>query len=149
MHPQLRKSYVPLSCPSLVVFWPRLSIDSQEKLCIRVHRCHYSCGPSSHSIPKWLGETNSSTSSISRIGSKQLYPADQMQSSFWSVLPWSVTIFMSRVSWELHHLLWILDAVILLAIIVPCWFRIIVTGMPTSVLWCAKSILLPTPLLGS
>ena len=43
----------------------------------------YSCGPSSHSIPELLGETNSSTSSISKIGSKQLYSADQMQSSFW------------------------------------------------------------------
>ena len=31
---------------------------------------YYSCGPSSHSISEWLGETNSSTSSISRIGSK-------------------------------------------------------------------------------
>ena len=35
MHPQLRKSYVPLSCPSLVVFEHRLSIDSQEYACIR------------------------------------------------------------------------------------------------------------------
>ena len=31
---------------------------------------YYSCGPSSHSILEWLGETNSNTSSISRIGSK-------------------------------------------------------------------------------
>ena len=38
---------------------------------------YYSCGPSSHSIPEWIGETNSSTSSISRIGSKQMYSADQ------------------------------------------------------------------------
>ena len=38
---------------------------------------YYSCGPSSHSIPELLGETNSSTSSISGIGSKQLYSADQ------------------------------------------------------------------------
>ena len=38
MHPQLRKSYVLLSCPSLVVFWPRLSIDSQEYVCI-LNRC--------------------------------------------------------------------------------------------------------------
>ena len=38
---------------------------------------YYSCGPSSHSIPEWLGETNSSTSSIFGIGSKQLYSADQ------------------------------------------------------------------------
>ena len=44
---------------------------------------YYSCGPSTHSIPEWLGETSSSTSSISKIGSKQLYSADQMQSSFW------------------------------------------------------------------
>ena len=31
---------------------------------------YYSCGPSSHSIQEWLGAKNSSTSSISRIGSK-------------------------------------------------------------------------------
>ena len=34
----------------------------------------YSCGPSSHSIAEWLGETNSRTSSISRIGSKSCAP---------------------------------------------------------------------------
>ena len=39
---------------------------------------YYSCGPSSHSIAEWLGETNSSTSSISRIGSKKLCSADQI-----------------------------------------------------------------------
>ena len=39
---------------------------------------YYSCGPSSHSIPEWLGETNSSISSNSRIGSKQLCSADQI-----------------------------------------------------------------------
>ena len=37
----------------------------------------YSCGPSSRSSSEWLGETNSSTSSISWIGSKQLYSVDQ------------------------------------------------------------------------
>ena len=35
MHPQLRKSYVLLSCPILVVSDPRLSIDSQDYVCIR------------------------------------------------------------------------------------------------------------------
>ena len=40
------------------------------------------------------------------------------QSSFWSVLPWSVTIFILRLSWELHTILWILGAVILLSIII-------------------------------
>ena len=39
---------------------------------------YYSYGPSSHSITEWLGETNSSTSSISRIGSKKLCSADQI-----------------------------------------------------------------------
>ena len=86
---------------------------------------YYSYGPSSHSIPEWLGETNSSTSSISRIGSKQLCSADQNASpAFDSILPWSITVFMSGFSWGLHRLLWILDVVILLAIIihpsVPC-----------------------------
>ena len=37
----------------------------------------YSCGPSSHSIPKWQVETNSNTLSISRIVSKQCYSANQ------------------------------------------------------------------------
>ena len=38
---------------------------------------YYLCGPSSRSISEWLGEINSSTLFISRIGSKQLYFADQ------------------------------------------------------------------------
>jgi hypothetical protein len=53
-----------------------------------------------------------------------VFRGSKCQSSLCSILPWSVTIFMSRMSWELHHLLWILDAVILLSIInhssVPC-----------------------------
>ena len=58
---------------------------------------------------EWLGETNSSTSSISRIGSKQLCSADQNASpAFDSVLPWSITVFMSGFSWGLHQLSWIL-----------------------------------------
>ena len=40
------------------------------------------------------------------------------QSSFCSVLPWSITIFISRMSWELHTILWTLDTVILLSIII-------------------------------
>jgi hypothetical protein len=38
---------------------------------------YYPCGPSSHSSSEWLGEIKSNTSSISWIGSKQLYSADQ------------------------------------------------------------------------
>ena len=66
-----------------------------------------------------IGETNSSTSSISRIGSKKLCSADQIANpAFGSVLPWSITIFISRMSWELHTILWTLGAVILLSIII-------------------------------
>ena len=85
---------------------------------------YYSCGPSSHSILEWLGGTNSGTLSISWIGSKQLYSADQMPTQLLIMFYPEVLPSYSRMSWELHHLLWILDAVILLATIihflVPC-----------------------------
>ena len=42
-----------------------------------VCRCLLLLWPVKPFRPEWLGETNSSTSSISRIGSKQLYSADQ------------------------------------------------------------------------
>src|SRR3954463_5335648 len=45
-----------------------------------------------------------------------VFRRSKCQSGFCSALPWSVTIFMSRESRELHQLLWILDAVIFLAI---------------------------------
>ena len=90
-----------------------------------VYRCLLPLWSVKPFCPEWLGETNSSTSSISRIGSKQLCSADQNASpAFDSVLPWSITVFMSGFSWGLHWLLWILDVVILLVIIihpsVPC-----------------------------
>ena len=39
---------------------------------------YYSCGLSSHSIPDWLGETNSSTSSISWTGQSSCIPQIKM-----------------------------------------------------------------------
>ena len=58
--------------------------------------------------------------------------------------------FMSRMSWEFHHLLRILDIVILLAIsvhfLVPVLFLI---GIPAIELWCVSSKLLATLLLWS
>ena len=105
---------VPLSCLPTLVY--QLIVKSMRAF---VRRCYQSCGPSSHSILEWLGETNSSTSSISRIGSKQLCSADQNASpAFDSVLPWSITIFILGISWELHTILWTLDIVLLLAIII-------------------------------
>ena len=58
--------------------------------------------------------------------------------------------FMSRMSWEFHHLLRILDIVILLVIsvliLVPVLF---LTGISTIELWCRNSKLLATLLLWS
>ena len=51
----------------LLTFVYQLIVKSMHAFVIDAY---YSCGPSSHSIAEWLGETNSSTSSISRIGSK-------------------------------------------------------------------------------
>ena len=51
-----------------------------------------------------IGETNSSTSSISRIGSKQLCSTDQNASpAFDSVLPWSITLFHSKSIVRIAH----------------------------------------------
>ena len=65
-------------------------------------------------------------------------------------LPCSITAFLSRMLWELLHLLRILDIVILLAIsicfLIPVLF---LTGKPTIELWCATSKLLATLLLWS
>ena len=47
-----------------------------------------------------------------------VFHGSKCQSRFCSFLPWGITIFMSRMSWELHHLLWTLDTVIPLAIMV-------------------------------
>ena len=52
------------------------------------------------------------------LGQSSCVPQIKLQSSFWSVLPWSITIFISRISWELHTILWTLDIVILLAFII-------------------------------
>ena len=110
-----------------------------------------SCGLSSHSIPEWLGETNSSTSSISRIGSKKLCSADQIANpAFGSVLPWSITLFYIEIVIGIaHHPMnsWYSDTSCH-----HCSFLgscVIVTGMPTGEPWCVESILLATPLLGS
>ena len=79
-----------------------------------------------------------------------VFRRSKCQSSFCSALPWSVTIFMSGVSWELHHLLWTLNAVILLSIIihssVPCccnrnadkWIVMCEINTPSNSLLCSK-----------
>ena len=57
-----------------------------------------------------------------------VFHRSKCQPSFCSVLPWSITPFMPGFSWELHQLLWILDAVILLAIIIH--FSVSVLSQP-------------------
>ena len=79
---------------------------------------YYSCGPSSHSISEWLGETNSSTSSISWTGQSSCIPQIKMPIQLLLCSTSEYYPFMSGLPWELHHLLWILDEVILLAIII-------------------------------
>ena len=104
---------VPLSCYLTLVC--QLLVRSRCAFMFIV--AFYTRGPSSRSIPEWLGEKNSSTSSISRIGSKQLYSADQSANPtfvlfYLGVLPHYVIIVMRIApplmnSWcsdiSLHH----------------------------------------------
>ena len=58
--------------------------------------------------------------------------------------------FMSRMSWEFHHLLRILGMVILLTITILSWVLVLIpTGVPTSGRCCLDSALLATLLLWS
>ena len=67
---------------------------------------------------------------------------------FYSILDYY--LLLSRILWELHHLLGTLDVVIHLAIIVhPSVFVLVVTGISTTEPWCVKSILLAMPLFSS
>ena len=76
MHPQLRKLYVLwvvlLSCLLTLVY--QLIAKSMRAFVYRCILLLWSVKPFYRGM---IGETNSSTSSISRIGSKQLYSADQ------------------------------------------------------------------------
>ena len=100
--------------------------------------------------PEWLGETNSSTSSISRIGSKKLCSTEQIANPAFVLLYLGVLPSLYRdVIGIAHHPMhsWYSDTSCH-----HCSFLgscVIVTGMPTSESWCVKSILLATPLLGS
>ena len=62
MHPQLRKIICSFelslfSCIFALVY----QLIVRSSCAIVFIDAYYSCGPSSHSIPEWLGETNSST----------------------------------------------------------------------------------------
>ena len=150
MHPQLRKIYVPLSCPSLVIFWPS-SVNWYSRVCVHSFiDTSYSCGLSSHSILEWLGETNSSTLSTSRIG--------QSSCILWIKMPIQLLLCSTL---ECYHL-YVKNIMRIAPPLMNSWrsdtsrhhcfiprFRVILTGMPTNELWCVKSILLATLLLGS
>ena len=119
-------------------------------MCAFIHQCHYSCGPSSHSILEWLGETNSGTSSISRIGSKQLYSADQnaIQFLFRFTLE-CYHLYIKIIMGIAHHPMnsWCSDTSLHHYSFLGS--RVVITGLSTSESWCVKSILLATLLLGS
>ena len=79
------------------------------------------------------------------------YTLSSLLSSNWSSLPRKYYhLFLSRMWWEFHHLLIILDIIILLSIfvhsLVPVLFS---TGIPTMELWRVNSKLLATLLLWS
>ena len=142
MHPQLRKSYVPLSCPSLVVFWP-LYINWYSG--VVMHPCSslplllWSVKPF-HS--GWIGETNSRTSSISRIGSKQLYSADQVaiQLLVCSTLRY-YHLYIRNIMGIAHPLMNSCCSDTSCHHYLFLGFRVVATGMPTGELWCVKSVL--------
>ena len=100
--------------------------------------------------PEWLGETNSSTSSISRIGSKKLCSTLQIANPAFVLLYLGVLPSLYRdVIGIAHHPMnsWYSDTSCH-----HCSFLgscVIVTGMPTNESWRVKSILLATLLLGS
>ena len=118
MNPQLRKLYVPwvvlFSCILTPVY--HLIVKSMRAL---VHQCLLFLWPDKpfYFRMTWRKQTPAPHPFLGLV-KVVVFHRSKCQSSFCSILPWSVTIFMSRMSWELHHLLLILDAVILLSIII-------------------------------
>ena len=121
-----------------------------KSMCAFVYRCLLLLWSVKPFHSEWLGETNSSTSSISRIGSKKLCSTDQNANSafalfYLGVLP-SLYQDCYRNCTPSYELLvqWYFSP----SLLIPR-FRVVITGMSTSESWCVKSILLATLLLGS
>ena len=118
MHPQLRKLYVPWVVLFSCILSPvcQLIVKSMRAF---VHQCllllwsvkPFYSGMTRRNKLQYLVHIQDWVEEV-------VFHRSKCQSSFWSVLPWSITFFMSGLSWELHHLLWILDLVILLAFII-------------------------------
>ena len=99
MHPQLRKIYAPLSCLSLVVFWPP-SINWYSR--VVVHWC-YRCLLFMWSVkPFHSGMTRRNKLQylihIQDWVKVVVFCRSKWQSSFWFVQPLSITLFMSGIS---------------------------------------------------
>ena len=106
---------------------------------------YYPCGPSSRSISEWLGETNSKTSSISRIGSKQVYSAGQNANPAFALLYLGASPSLCQ---ECHENCTTSYEFLTQWYFSPSLFiprsRVVTTGIPTSEPWCVKSILWAT-----
>ena len=88
-----------LSCILTLVY--QLIVKSMRAF---VYRCLLLLWSVKPFCPEWLGETNSSTSSISRIGSKKLCSANLIANpAFGSVLPWSITLFYIEIVIGIAH----------------------------------------------
>ena len=126
----------------LLTFVYQLIVKSMHAF---VHRCLLFLWSVKPFYPERLGETNSRTSSISRIGSKQLCSADQVAiqllvcstleccplyvKNIIGIVPSLMNSWCSDSSHHHHSFL---------------GHRVVVTGMPTSESWCVKSILRAT-----
>ena len=128
MRPQPRKLYVPWVVPLQLYPDHPLSVDSLEYVCICVHRClvflwfvkPFYFRMTRRKKLQYLIHIQDWVKAV-------VFRRSKCNPAFGYVLPWSITHFMSGVSWDLHLLLWILDAVIFLAIIVhssvPCYYN--------------------------
>ena len=105
------------------------------------------------SLPRWivLSSTTLLPSHQHKLVHVWCYTLSSLLSSNWSSLPRKYYhLFLSRMWWEFHHLLIILDIIILLAIFVHSLVLVLFsTGIPTLELWRVNSKLLATLLLWS
>ena len=86
---------------------------------------YFSCGSSSHSIPEWLGETNSRTNPHPGLGQSSCIPQIKCQSSLWFCSTLEYYPLYVRIVMRTTPTLMNFDVVILLTIIshssASCW----------------------------
>ena len=120
MHPQLRKKNIcsfGLSLFSCILTSVYQLIVRSNCASVSIN-AYYSCGPSIHSIPESLGETNPLPRPLLGLGQSSCISQIKMpiQLLFCSTLEYYYLYIMNIM--ELHTTLWTLDTVLLLALII-------------------------------